>query len=281
MRRTGVAVLGLIAVASHAQAQSRDPTGSYDVDDGLRQHAYQLVFDQPPTARPVSLDLSLGGTFSSNAGESASDQVVAVSATPGAALYVVPLPLGGWELAGGGSVDADVYAGGYNDQLGEGRLEGFAAVQRPLGPGSLAAEYVAFAGYAHDFADHQYTLHIGQIAYSFEAHGVAAEFTAEYEGSDEPELRRARATMTLEHAVAAPLFGHQVTVEGHLAASDFTAGANDGRTDVFAQVALTAERTFANGWALEWTTALSHRFSNRTSARFTEFDFGPSLSRTF
>lgn len=136
-------------------------------------------------------------------------------------------------------------------------------------------------GFSNDFADHNYTLQVSSLAYTASIQALRAEVSAEYHGSDVADLRRTRITSLLAYRLAEKPFGHDITLGGMLQFSDFRAGANRNRNDVSAQISLGAVRAFSNGMSLGWFAAFTHRFSNRETSRFTEFDIGPTLSKTF
>ena len=60
--------------------------------------------------------------------------------TPTFSIGVTPVGVAGWAVGGGGQIEGDYYTGDYDARFGEGRAEGFAFAEHPLGPGALTAE---------------------------------------------------------------------------------------------------------------------------------------------
>ncbi|HEX5264907.1 MAG TPA: hypothetical protein VFW13_15360, partial [Phenylobacterium sp.] len=187
----------------------------------------------------------------------------------------------GWDVGGGAMIDADYYSGDYNDRFGEGRLESFAFASHSLGPGTATATFITHGVYTNDFSDRFFQLWISSLGYSVTRGAFTFRGTAEYEDADVPEERRTRLATTVGYAFPRPTWGYDVSLEGSLAFSDFNGGANANRNDVVAGLALTADRKFGRGWALEWEAALINRFSNRDRSRFTAVDVGVELAKRF
>lgn len=280
--KLSVLLLAGLSVPGWSFAQERDPTGRYDVLEPA-EHLEEMLEPELGVlpGRLFTLDLSLGGAFSTNAGQSSSAPVKTGVATPSIAIRAVPFSLGGWEVRGGLTADGDYLVGDYNDRFGEGRLEARGTAEHGLGPGDLRIGYRVLGGFSNDFAEQNYTLQVSSLAYTASIQALRAEVSAEYHGSDVANLRRTRITSLLAYRLAEPQFGHDITLGGMLQFSDFRAGDNRNRNDVSAQISLGAVRTFSNGVSLGWFAAFTHRFSNREQSRFTEFDIGPTLSKTF
>lgn len=282
--KLSVLVVAGLGVPGWSFAQERDPTGRYDVLEPA-DHLEEMLEPEPQLgvapARPFTVDLSLGGAFSTNAGQSSSDPVKTGVATPSLAVRAVPFDLGGWEVRAGLTADGDYLSGDYNDRFGEGRLEVRTSAEYGLGPGELRVGYRVQGGFSNDFAEQNYTLQVSSLAYTANIQALRAEVSAEYHGSDVANLRRTRLTSLVAYRLAEPQFGHVVTLGGMLQFSDFRAGDNRNRNDVSAQISLGAVRVFSSGVSLGWFAAFTHRFSNREQSRFTEFDIGPTLSKTF
>lgn len=272
----------VLVVPGWGLAQVRDPTGRYDVLEPA-DHLEEMLEPEAGVApvRPFTTDFALGAGFSTNAGQSPSEPVRTGVATPSGAIRAVPISMGSWEVRGGLTVDGDYFVGDYNDRFGEGRLEARASAEHGLGAGDLRVGYRVLGGFSNDFAQHSYTLQVTSLAYTATIDAFSAELSAEHHGSDVANLRRTRVTSLLAYTLAEPQFGHDVTLGGMLQFSDFRAGDNRNRNDVSAQISLGAVREFSNGVSLGWFAAFTHRFSNREQSRFTEFDIGPTLSRTF
>ncbi len=276
-------IVGALSIPGLVSAQERDPTGRYDVLEPA-DHLEDLL-EEPDLGlapgRPFTIDLALGGAFSTNAGQSRSAPVQTGVATPSLAIRAVPISLGSWRLRGSLTADGDYFVGDYNDRFGEGRLEARGYAEHELGPGDLRAGYRVLGGFSNDFAERNYTLQVTSLAYTVSIEALRGELSAEYHGSDDPNLRRTRVTSLLAYRLPEPQFGYDVTLGGMLQYSDFRAGDNSGRSDVTAQISLGAARAFSNGVSLGWFAAFSHRFSNRERSRFTEFDIGPTISKAF
>lgn len=279
----GAAVL--VALCSGvAQAQGYDPAARYDIDDVMGRHPHdvsELPTREEARGRPVTFDLSMSGTYSSNAGSVRTDPIDAGYLTPAFGINVTPVAVGGgWDIGGGALIDADYYTSD-DDAFGEGRLEGFAFASRTLGPGVFTAEVILIGIFSNDFNDHDLDLRIADLTYSVEMGPLDAEVSAEYQGSDIAELRRARLTAMVGHTWDTPVLGHEVTLEGDVAFSDFNDGLNTNRNDATAAVVLVAEKDLGHGWSLEWEAALVHRFSNREQSRFDAFDLGVTVAAAF
>jgi hypothetical protein len=270
--------------AGMAAAQVADPTAHYDIDDILNRHPHD-VSELPTVAeargRPVTFNLSGAGTYTSNAGSSRFDEVDTGYVTPGFGIDVTPVSFYGWNIGAGAQIDGDYYAGDYNDAFGEGRIEGFAFADHALGPGTFTAEYIALAIFDNDFSEQDVRLEISDLTYSISSGNVIGEVSAEYHDSNVPELRRTRLTAMAGYAFPTPLLGHVVTVEGDIIFSDFNGGANHNRNDTIAALALIAGKDLGYGWSVEWEAALVNRFSNRDVSRFTAFDLGVEIVKTF
>lgn len=276
-------IVGALSFPGLAWAQERDPTGRYDVLEPA-EHLEDLL-EQPGLSvapgRAFTIDLALGGAFSTNAGQTRSAAVQTGVATPSLAIRAVPISLGSWRLRGSLTVDGDYFVGDYNDRFGEGRLEARGYAEHEAGPGDLRAGYRVLGGFSNDFAERDYTLQVASLAYTVSISALRGELSAEYHGSDDPNLRRTRVTSLVGYTLPDAQWGYDVTLGGMLQYSDFRAGDNKGRNDLTAQISLGAGRAFSNGVSLGWFAAFSHRFSNRDRSRFTEFDIGPTISKTF
>jgi hypothetical protein len=287
MAGNAVAVLVLAAgvlVAGAARAQSLDPTARYDIDEALRHHPYdisRLPTKEAAAGRPITFELSVTGTFATNAGASNRNTVATGYATPGFGVGITPVSLGGWDVGAGALIDADYYTGNYDDRFGEGRVEGFAFAEHALGPGTLTGEFIAHSVFTNDFRDHDFRLLISNLNYRVSRGPFTVDFTAEYEGADVPELRRTRLATTAAYTAPSQLLGYAITLEGDVAFSDFNGGLNADRNDTTAALVLIADRTLGRGWSLEWEAAFINRFSNRQASRFTTFDLGLGLAKSF
>ncbi|CAN7409823.1 hypothetical protein LJR219_002591 [Phenylobacterium sp. LjRoot219] len=278
------AAILLAAGGGAALAQARDPSANYDTRDVLHRlphGVYQLPTKEAAQGRPVTFELSLAGTYATNAGASRFDAIDTGYLTPGFGVDVTPVTLAGWDLGGGALIDADLYTGDYDDAFGEGRLEGFVFAEHPLGPGRLIAEAVLLGVFDNDFSDQAFRLLISNLTYSLSRGGMNADVAAEYQDADVPELRRTRLTTTLAYTLPEPQLGYDITVEGDLAFSDFNGGANSNRNDTVAALVLIAERELARGWSLGWEAAVLNSFSNRKSSRFTALDLVFELGKRF
>lgn len=277
-----MAALGF--AADVARAQEIDPTARYDIDDAMRRHPHDV--EDLPTAeeaggRAISFEVSLEGVYSPNAGATRSDRIDTGYLTPGLGVNVTPVEMAGWSLGGGALIDGDYYASNYDDDLGEGRLEGFVFAEHPLGPGTFTGEFIWLGVYDNGFSEQDFHLAISDLTYSVRLGALNADLSAEYQGSDVPELRRTRLTATLAHTLAEPQFGHEITIEGDLAFSDFNGGANASRNDVTAALVLIAERELGRGLSLTWEAAVVNRFSNRETSRFTALDLMVGIAKAF
>ena len=274
--------VAVLSVPGWSFAQERDPTGRYDVLEPAEHIEEMLEPDvRALTGRLFTVDLSLAGAFSTNAGQTSSAPVKTGVATPSVAIRAVPVSLGTWEVRGGLTADGDYLTGDYNDRFGEGRLEARGSAERRLGQGDLRIGYRVHGGFSNDFAERAYTLQVGSVAYTANIQALRAEVSAEHQASDVANLRRTRVTSLVAYRLPGQQFGHDITLGAMLQFSDFRAGDNRNRNDVSAQISLGAARAFSNGVSLGWFAAFTHRFSNREQSRFTEFDIGPTLSKTF
>jgi hypothetical protein len=280
----GVAAAAVMAAGGGVCAQEADPSARYDIDDALHRRPHdvsELPSVEEARGRAVTFDVSLGGVYSTNAGATRFDRIETGYVTPALGVNVTPLPLFGWDVGGGAMIDADYYDSTYDDDLGEGRLEGFVFAESPVGPGTFTAEFIYIGTYTNDFSDHDFDLKIVDLTYGASRGGLDAEVSAEYQDSDVPELRRTRLTAMLGHTLAEHQFGHEVTIEGDVAFSDFTSGANSNRNDVTAALVLIAERDLGRGLSLKWEAAFVNRFSNRERSRFTALDLGVEIAKAF
>ena len=280
----GVLATAMSAAASVAQAQEIDPSARYDIDDVMHRHPHdvsELPTVEEARGRPITFDLSLAGTYSPNAGATRSDRIDTGYVTPALGMSITPVSLGGWSVGGGALIDGDYYTSNYDDTLGEGRLEGFAFAEHALGPGTFTGEFILLGVYDNGFSDRDFHLEISDLTYSFSPGPLDVEFSAEYQSSDVPALRRSRVTALVGHTLADPQFGHEITIEGDLAFSDFSGGANTNRNDVTAALVLIAERDLGNGLSLSWEAAFVNRFSNRERSRFTALDLGVEIAKAF
>ena len=276
------AVLAL--AASEAWAQEIDPSARYDIYDATHRYPHdvsELPTQEEARGRPVTFEVSLEGSYSTNAAAAPSNPTDTGYLTPAFGIDVTPVSLGGWSVGGGALVDGDYYTDNYDDDLGEGRLEGFVFAQHDLGPGTFTGEFILLGVYDNDFSEKDFHLAIGDLTYDVTLGALDAELSAEYQDSDVPELRRTRLTATLGHTLAEPQFGHTITVEGDLAFSDFNGGGNTNRNDVTAALVLIAERELGNGFSLSWEAAFVNRFSNRDRSRFTALDLGVEIAKSF
>jgi hypothetical protein len=280
----GTVAAALVAPAAGAQAQDADPSARYDIDDVLGRHPHdvqELPSVEAARGRPVTVDLSLDGTYSTNAGASRFDPTDTGYVTPGLGVSVTPVSLGGWSVGAGALLDADFYTDDHDDDLGEGRLEGFVFAEHGLGPGTFTAEFILLGVFDNEFADQDFRLEISDLTYSVSSRGFTGEVSAEYQHSDVPELRRTRLTGMIGYQLPEPQLGYVMTIEGDVAFSDFDGGTNQNRNDTTAALVLIAERDLGRGWALEWEAAFVRRFSNRELSRFTALELGVEISKGF
>lgn len=279
----GVLAALLLGAAGEARGQD-DPTGGYDVDAVLHRQPHdiaELPSKEAARGRAITFELSLGGTYTTNAGTSRFDAIDTGYVTPGITLGVTPVTVAGWDVGGGALIDADYFAGDYDDLFGEGELEAFVFAERDVGPGTLTAELILLGVFDNDFASQQFRLLISDLTYSISRWGLRGDFSAEYQDSDVPELRRTRLATRVGYALPEPQLGYEITVEGDVIFSDFNGGANSSRNDVTAALVLIAERELGSGWSLGWEAAVVNRLSNRKSARFTTLDLGIALAKRF
>ncbi len=123
----GLTAAALAIAAGAASAQEADPSARYDIDDALHRRPHdvsELPSVEEARGRPITVDTSLRGTFSTNAGAARWDPVDTGYATPAIGLSVTPVPLAGWSVGGGAMLDADVYTDNYDDDLGGGGWRG-------------------------------------------------------------------------------------------------------------------------------------------------------------
>lgn len=282
-RIVGGVVMAVALCGGVAQAQDYDPSARYDIDDITRRHPHdvsELPTREKARGRPVTFELSMSGTYTTNAGSDRTDPVDAGYVTPAFAINITPLSANGWDIGGGAFIDADYYTRDDN-AFGEGRLEGFAFASRPVGPGVFTAEFILIGVFSNDFNNHDFDLRIADATYSMGIGALDAEVSAEYQDSDIAELRRWRLTGMVGHTWDTPVLGHEITLEGDLAFSDFNDGLNTNRNDVTSALVLIAEKDLGHGWSLEWEAALVHRFSNREETRFDAFDLGVTIAAAF
>lgn len=280
----GLTAAALVADAGDARAQEIDPSARYDIDDAMHRHPHDV--DELPTVeeargRAITFDVSLGGAYSTNAAATRSDRTDTGYLTPALGMSITPVSVAGWSIGGGALIDGDYYSSNYDDDLGEGRLEGFVFAEHPLGPGTFTAEFIVLGTYDNEFSEQDFHLEIGDLTYSMSAGPLETEVSAEYQDSDVPELRRTRLTAMVGHTLAEPQFGHEITIEGDVAFSDFNGGANSNRNDVTAAIVLIAERDLGSGFALSWEAAFVNRLSNRERSRFTSLDLGVEIAKAF
>jgi hypothetical protein len=279
----GALAAALLASTGGAAQDRGDPTARYDIDDARHRHPHEvseLPTQEKAAGRPITFDLSLAGVYSTNAGADRSNRVDTGYVTPGFGINVTPVSAAAWDIGGGALIDGDYYSRTkYDDQWGEGRLEGFIFATRPLGPGDFTAEYILLGVFSNDFSDHDFNLGISDLTYSVDGSVLNAEVSAEYQSSN--VLRRSRLTAMVGHTLAQPQFGYEITVEGDVAFSDFNGGANQNRNDVVAALTLTADKALGRDWSLEWSAAFINRFSNRDASRFTALELGVEINKAF
>jgi len=280
----GATAAALVVAAGATQAQEIDPSARYDIDDAMGRHPHDV--DELPTVeeargRPITFDVSLGGTYSTNAAATRQDRTDTGYVTPALGMSITPVSAGGWSIGGGALLDGDYYTSNYDDDLGEGRLEGFVFAEHSVGPGTFTGEFIWLGIYDNEFSEQDFYLGISDLTYSLSLGPLDTEVSAEYQDSDVPELRRTRLTAMVGHTLAEPQFGHEITIEGDVAFSDFNGGANASRNDVTAALVLIAERDLGSGFSLSWEAAFVNRFSNRERSRFTSLDLGVEIAKAF
>ncbi len=274
----------LFGTAGNADAQADDPTGGYDIDDVMHRQPHsvsELPTIEAARGRPITFNLSGAGRYTSNAGATRTNDIDTGYVTPGFGIDVTPVSLGGWAIGGGALLDADYYAGDYNDDFGEGRIEGFAFASHRLGPGTFTAEYIALAIFDNEFNDQDFRLNIADLTYSISSGNIFGEISAEYHDSSLSALRRTRLTGLVGYAFPDPQFGYDLSVEADLAFSDFNSGSNSGRNDTVAAIVFIAESDLGAGWSVEWDAAIVNRFSNRELSRFTAVEAGVEVTKVF
>ena len=264
-----------------------DPTARYDIDDILGRHASDIVnlpTQEEAQGRPITFSVDVAGTFTTNAGATSNhnNAVATGYVTPAFSVDVTPITAAGWNIGGGAQFDADYYGGSYNNRFGEARTEGFAFADRSVGPGTFTAEAVYLGTFNNDFTNHQFNLWIGDLDYGFKlGPAVTADISAEYEGSEIPELRRTRVNGTLAYAVPGKALGYDLILEADAAWGHFDAGANSGRNDLTAAAVMIAEKKLGNGWSLEWEGAYVNRQSNRAASRFDALELVGEIGKRF
>lgn len=289
-RLVGAAVLAVALAAvgrAAVAAPGIDPTARYDINDILRRHASDipnLPTQEEANGRPITFSVDLAGTFTTNAGATGNpnNAVATAYVTPAFSVDVTPVTVASWNVGGGMQLDADYYGGSYNNRFGEARAEAFAFGEHTVGPGTFTAEAVYIGFFNNDFTNHQFNLYIGDLDYGFKlGPAVKADISAEYEGSEIPELRRTRVNGTLAYTVPQKAFGYELILEADAAWGHFDAGANSGRNDgTFAGVMI-AEKKLGNGWSLEWEGAYVNRQSNRATSRFDALELVGEIGKRF
>jgi hypothetical protein len=293
-RLAGAALVAftLIAGATVAVAAPEiDPTARYDIDDILGRHASDvenLPTQEEAQGRPVTFSVDLSGTYTTNAGttvfaptSNANNAVGTGYVTPSFTIDVTPITLAGWNVGAGAQLESDFYGGSYNNRFGEGRAEGVAFADRPVGPGTLTAEAIYLATYSNDFTQNQGDFWIGDLDYDIKLGPLNADFAAQYQGTTVVALRRARVSGSLAYTVPGRALGYEISLEADLLWSHFDAGPSIGRQDLTAAGALVASRRLGNGWSLDWKAAYVNRMSNRPLSRFDALDLVAELGKRF
>jgi hypothetical protein len=291
-----ILVLSVTVAAGFAAGQSRaaepfDPAARIDAREPRLPitPSRDFILKAAPgaeAAKLLSWDLSLGATYTTNAGQSHSGRIETGYVTPGLAVTLNPQPLGGaWLFGGSLAYDGDYFGGGHDD-LAESRLKGAAYLKRPLGQdgkdGVVGLNFTALGSYTDDFADRNYSLQVYGLSYSRQVNDrLAFKLTGEHHASGLAALRRVRYGGAVSYDTGQAWLGHDIGLFGSALASNFSSGPNDGRRDVQVQAGLTATHALSDAVALEWDLVFTHRFSNREASRFDEVDFGPALKVSF
>lgn len=287
------AVLLSGAVSNPALAQRSDRTDRGDVSEfrnrqrpvsapPARSNDLSVIITAERPAETIdswSLDVQLPLLYVANPPEGPQDTRDAYLGNPSLALAYVT-KLGEWKLTAKTATDADLFSRN-TDDLDETRITGAISLSRKLMPGEVTfafREKVAFerAGYSRfNYALERYVVGFSP---ALKDPRWSLSFEAEYRASAKAEQRRYffSADAGWSQRVSSRW---SLAVEEELDASSFRAGLNSGRRDLLSQTSfsVTPNMGLPPNVALSFGAFLFHRFSNRASARFTDFQIGPKL----
>ena len=226
--------------------------------------------------------LGASQAYATNAGQTATDPIEALYVTPEVALeYIRPKAIGSWKLDATLTAARDFYSTHPND-LDETRLNAAAIASTPTSLGVVFLQYEGKMSFDRDLSQRNYT----QERYKFgiqPAFGkpLSLKITAEYRASDAPGQRRRLLSVNLGHEFpgegARPTFQWSELVQF----SDFRAGSNAHRSDAFTQSKLDMTWKLKSGYDVGISMSLFKNFSNRARNRFSDFEIGPTISKSF
>lgn len=291
MRKPGLTILpiALLSAAPEARAQDADHSDRGDVSD-FREHEdgrpepYEYGLDGMP-GPSWSLDVGTPLLFDTNPFWANDGSSSALLAAPSIALtYAHPQFVPGWDLQLTAAVDADLYSRD-PDELNEARLDVAATMFRQVGnAGTLSFRFRARWSYVgENFGDFDQSQQRYIVMFAPTLPGdLSASASVEYRDSSLPSQRRAIGTVALDWTM---LENEDLRLGffQEFAFSRFTAGANDGRSDLLSlsELLLTPNLDLPAGMRLGLAATLFHRFSNRDASRFTGVQVGPSLGFRF
>jgi hypothetical protein len=277
----------VLALPGIAAAQSYDPTARSDLREPVfRERPVRTGFRAAEMAPLFQLSGSLGGTITSNVGQSHDQEVRAGYVTPGLELDFNPLQ-GAWSLTAVASYDGDYFPDADKEAFAESRLTGLVKLDRTLSDTQqLELNYQVLGGYTQGFGKRRYDFERLGAKYTWTPGSMKLSAGFDYDFSTVPELRRERVDGSFKYK-----FGSLDPGKSELAFtvstvySAFRAGANDGAHDLLAQggvsVTIPLSSKGGDGPTASLEVDYAHRFSNRVARRFDSVQVGPSLSLPF
>jgi len=264
----------------------RSPTVTVPIKPGadkfiVQGNQFALVKSVDVDAPSFTVTPGVSASYATNAGQTSTNPIQAAYVTPGLALeYIQPKLIGSWKFDATLTADTDFYDK-QPDDLDEGRLDADFVVSRPTGVGLVFMETEFRDSLNRSFSRSNYLQERYKVGFqpTF-GKPLNLKLTAEYRASDVAEQRRTLLALAVsrfwEGQGKRPSFNWKELVQF----SHFRAGANADRNDVFTKSSLDITWKAA-GFEVGLDATLFKNFSNRGQNRYLDFEFGPTLSRTF
>lgn len=236
--------------------------------------------------------------YGNPAGEPGGSTAAGYFGPSGTLALSVPDIVGGWALSAVGGSDADLFSR-KPDDLDETRVTGELSIgkewtrKRQNAAGAVVEkkdtlslgirEKVAYLGPGYgrfNYAMERYFLSFGHDLSTVVNIGLIAEYRA----SGKPEQRSAVTKATFNWTLLDKPNVLKVAFGQELSLYLFRAGANKGRNDYLSQSGLTITPVITalpKGFELSMSAVFIHRFSNRATARFSDIEIGPVLTKKF
>lgn len=296
MKRGTLFILAVAMLTSSREGMAVDRASRDDTAD-FRQRLLPVpkkpdgslfALDGTQPGPSLSFLASITGLYATNAGQTPHDFIDTVYGTPTLeADFTSSRVVSGWTTAASIILDSDAYARDHKS-LDESRVSGNLLFSPAAANGVISfgvRDRVSFTSGYHHYNYNRF----GPVLDVSPAFGSSIKLLieGEFRLSDDADQRRELVDISGEKTWSLKRYqgGNEITlkVKQGLRFSAFRAGDNDGRRDMrSATTASLGLGLFRAGspYSLTFDATLYHNFSNRSDARYTDLEVGPTLTRT-